>query len=491
MSSQPGARRVAPRALSAGMTDALLDAFACVSDLTQPRADALVDEAEDDLNDRDLRAHSRFYALEPAYPSLGSEDAQGNYHPVLTEWHEAQFIASVGHVRSNAPFLRVVHRTVRSNATPRAPLAHELHFVCRPLELDLAERGIWGLLRNLGPRSNLDPTRKTTMNVINILRLLSDATLVQPWDDAPFRCHRGLLTLLAQCSTPAWWWYHDAGVQQQMNAGTGANPLNLNWICNLIEVWRARCRESDPLTPQLVSFEGFSLGAMQASVLAPCVHAWYVRSKRTPPSMRLVSLCGMRVGDAALVNYVAQHMPAWNVLSQHDPVSRMPSPRGDFRHVAPIILGLVHDDNAKHRLDLELSPSAAYVDYLSNVGLRLFYTADDPELRAALHTPTPSMFEIVVGFMRNKFGNGPSDDFKRYHLSAEDVLPRLVLSYAQAVLNVAPTAYFGDVDAARICAYFDASNYSKKYGICVPYACKFTERDFKYRCVATLFRVNH
>jgi hypothetical protein len=178
-----------------------------------------------------------------------------------------------------------------------------------------------------------------------------------------------------------------------------------------------------------------------------------------------------------MVDYITNNLSAWNVLSKYDPVSRMPSPQGEFRHIVPIVMGLVHTDGAGARVLLQHGQPDAYTTYLTDYAARLFLVGDetkDPELSTVLQQPAPSIYHIVVAFLRNKFGSGPSDDFKRHHLSAEDVLPRLFLSYAQAVLGVQQhLTYFGEMDAANLCAFFDASNYAKKYGICVPFRCTF------------------
>ena len=74
---------------------------------------------------------------------------------------------------------------------------------------------------------------------------------------------------------------------------------------------------------------------------------------------------------------------------------------------------------------------------------------------------------------------GKSDNFKRYHLSAEEVCPRLLLNYSIEILKSAPSIYFKfSYDSPKIlCNYFSSDNYAMKYGICPPTKCQFSEKD--------------
>ena len=128
-----------------------------------------------------------------------------------------KLIASLGYVKSNAPFIRIAHREMRDD-TGRL-LKYELHLVSRPFMLNALEGKttmslLSSFLNFVSSQSSyeLDAKSMTVENLLSILQHIRDDKLVTPLDGAPFRCHQGMLNLLNVVFNDSTnWHFHEDG----------------------------------------------------------------------------------------------------------------------------------------------------------------------------------------------------------------------------------------------------------------------------------------
>ena len=321
------------------------------------------------------------------------------------------------------------------------------------------------LMRN---QCSIDAKQSKIENMLCILKHIRDDELVKPLDEAPFRFHKGMLLLLNTVFNDTTNWHFHTALH------TEEAPNVFDKMRAFIQKWQQLFTDNKPTA---VIFNGFSLGAMMTTVLAPCVHANFVLNKVTPPTIECRTLCGMKMGDEALSLYVSQYTPCVNCISEHDPVSCLPT-KSEYSHVFPIVTVRVHDSSARF---LQEDNKLEYQAYLKSA-MKIFYR-ETPYLNGLLNSKTDSVIGMCINYLMKK-----SDNFRRYHLSAEDVMPRLMLNYCVEILKEVPSAYFDFVGTSNpelLCSYFSTNNYAMKYGICPPSKCMFTHKDeqrMKWTC---------
>lgn len=452
----------------------LLDAFSLVNELTNPWEEEALPAPQ-------------YYSLEDTDIYLRAQSNPDEDIEVLQSKNSVSFIASIGHVLSNAPFIRVVNRDFKAlNEITKVEevTRHELHFVCRPFMLDaledMSKLDIFKSVFSYAYSSILargtcamNAKSKTVDNMLCILKHIGDDTLVTPFPDSPspFRCHRGMINLLNEVfNDTSNWYYHDTRFKPT------ETPHVFDKICDLITQWTT-IHAKYSSKPSVVVFSGFSLGAMMTTVLAPCIHANFVQKRMQPPTIECRTLCGMKMGDQALATYVSQYTPCMNCVSLYDPVSCLPA-SDEYSHVFPIITVRVHESNARYLAEKDNK----YFSYLHDA-VNIYFRQNDI-LRALLNSKVDSLITMAINYLRGK-----SDNFKRYHLSAEDVIPRLLMNYSIEILKEAPSLYFTFTEQTPklLCQYFSTDKYAMKYGICPPSKCQFDKEDetsMKWVCSA-------
>lgn len=448
----------------------LLDAFAMVDNLTNP----IDDEGDLPASLPDSKRNYNVNASNEFNVSIISEDEVENIEEILESRYPVKLIASLGYVKSNAPYIRIAHREITNDAGKI--LRCELHFLSRPFMLNALEgktkRSLFGSLVAYSWNSlwsqitssqshTLDAKVMNVENLLSILQHIRDDKLVQPFDDAPFRCHKGMLELLnAVFNDSTNWHFHESGY-------TTSDVGNVfDKLCNFIVMWQEKYKSYN--VPMTIVFSGFSLGAMMTTILAPCIHYNFTRNGLTPPTVECRTLCGMKMGDKNLATYMANHTPTVNCISEYDPVSCLPT-NPEFSHVYPIISIRVHDSTAQILKDNRQSD---YLKYLQH-SVKIFYF-EHPYLKGLLNSKVDSLVTMCLNYIMGK-----SDNFKRYHLSAEEVVPRLLLNYSIEILKSAPSIYFefSNETPKILCNYFSSDNYAMKYGICPPTKCQFDIKE--------------
>ena len=458
-----------PSESSSTTVNYLLDAFALVDNLTNP----IDDEGDMPLSLPVERQNYKVNETNEFSVSIVSEDeVEGDVEEILESKHPVKLIASLGYVKSNAPFIRIAHREIQDDAG--RILKYELHLVSRPFMLNALEgkskMSLFGSLVNYSwgqlvssQSYSLDAKSMTVENLLSILQSIRNEELVKPFDDAPFRCHKGMLDLLNMAFNDSTnWHFHEEGYT------TTEVPNIFDKLCNFMMNWQEKYAHFK--VPMTIVCSGFSLGAMMTTILAPCIHFNFVRNGKTPPTVECRTLCGMKMGNEDLAKYMASNTPTVNCISEYDPVSCLPTSR-EFSHVYPIISVRVHDSTATI---LKENRQTDYKRYLQH-SVKIFYF-EHAYLQGLLNSKVDSLITMCINYLMGK-----SDNFKRYHLSAEEVIPRLLLNYSIEILHSTPSIYFKfSNDTPKIlCNYFSSDNYAMKYGICPPTKCQFSEKDAK------------
>lgn len=456
-----------PSESSATKVNYLLDAFAIVDNLTNP----IDDEGDMPVSLPVERQNYKVNESNEFIVSIVSEDeAKGDFSEILESKHPVKLIASLGYVKSNAPYIRIAHREIKDDAGRL--LKYELHLVSRPFMLNALEgktkTSLFGSLINYSWRQlvssksyNLDAKSTTVENLLSILQYIKDDKLVRPFNDAPFKCHKGMFDLLNVVFNDSTnWHFHEDGYT------TTEVPNIFDKLCNFMMNWQEKYTHSE--VPMTIVCSGFSLGAMMTTILAPCIHFNFKRNGRTPPTVECRTLCGMKMGDKDLAKYVADYTPTVNCISEYDPVSCLPT-NPEFSHVYPIISVRVHDSIAQI---LKEDRETDYRKYLGH-SVKIFYF-EHAYLKGLLNSKVDSLITMCINYVMGK-----SDNFKRYHLSAEEVVPRLLLNYSIEIMKSTPSIYFkfSSESPKILCNYFSSDNYAMKYGICPPAKCKFSEKD--------------
>jgi hypothetical protein len=186
-----------------------------------------------------------------------------------------------------------------------------------------------------------------------------------------------------------------------------------------------------------VTFTGFSLGAEMATACAMLLSIDQGdRAKAlNVGSLKLISCCGEAVGNQALVDVLEDKFNHVNIAVENDPVSKIET-GSDLVHPSKTVL----------------------VRYTGNT--KIMYANSPYNVEAQQNS--------MVLF--KNYLSGVSDDFKRYHLSAEFLVPLILWEYL-APKNQRVVAKNNN---QLLCEWYNSVAYAMKFGIC-PKPCAYSK----------------
>ena len=363
-------------------------------------------------------------------------------------------LCTIGNVNSNAPFARVLLNADISSRGKSAGVVRprEMCVVCRPLNLEsaveLSTGYDKGLLRcattSVSTVCKLMTSKSSNIysNSYNVNNLLAIINAVSSNEvDATTGAKLPMVKIIKRPYSVRW-----TAEKEYMKNPFHNQKQTMSMIQAVTKTYYSLPKSERPNT---ISFYGFSLGADMANVLS-----LYTRMSIEDPNVRvkLFSAASPPSGNKMFVKNLQEKMHSiTSVMIDKDPVNRvndlniLPQYKFSFKACAPRNAGLMNVEGYRLTKNNRLTDNKQ---------------------------PKVGLWKLIMNYVQGK-----TDDFKMYHLSAEDLIPRFLIDKEVTRVGKFPATMksFATLSITKkadvICSWYQNSSASLKCSLCPPSIC--------------------